>query len=591
MARKDQPTGSGRWGFAARSLLMVFVLAGVVLMGLWWFVPGLSFSAQNGGPMTHVAARSNFVHEITERGEVESASNVEIRCEVRAKGASGTTILEIVPEGTYVQEGDVLVRLDSSALENDRTRQKIVCNSSEAEVIKARNTYETALIAKQEYFEGQYHQEVQNIQSQIFVAEEDLRRAEEYLNYSKRLATKGYVTALQLEADAFAVQKAKNQLEIAQTRLRVLQEFTRARMLKQHESDIATSEARYKAQEDSHRLDMEQLELIEEQIEKCTIVAPEPGQVVYANQASSRGGQDVIIAEGEQVREGQVIVRLPDPKRMQVNAKINEARISQVAETMPVVIRLDAFPDRELSGVVTKVNEYPEPTSWHSTHIKEYGTTIRIDGSPPGLRPGLTAEVRILIERIPNVLQLPVQAVFEHGGKFYCIVPRRAGLEARELSIGSTNDTTVVIKEGIQEGDGVILNAAAHHEKVQLPELPPEPERPARDTAPLPAGDGAPTEPRQSGERSRPGQGDRGQGGRGAGGEGAGVGAPNPAAIVDRMFSRFDANGNGFLEGGEIPEQLRARLAELDLNGDGKLDRAELRAAMSKMPPQRPRNP
>ncbi len=568
-----------------RSLLVVSMLAGVVVVGIWWFWPQFSFSAQDTGPLVHLAARSDFIHEITERGEIESASNVEIRCEVKSKGSGGTTILEIVPEGTYAEVGDVLARLDSSALEDDRTRQQIVCNSSEAAVVKARNTYETALIAKQEYLEGQYHQEVQNIQSQIFLAEEDLRRAEEYLNYSNRLAAKGYVTALQLEADRFAVEKAKNQLDIAKTKLTVLEKFTRARMLKQHESDIATSQANYKAEEDSHRLDMEQLALIEEQIEKCTMVAPEPGQVVYANQVDRRGGQEVIIDEGEQVREGQVIIRLPDPKRMQVKAKINEARISQIAETMPAFIRLDAFPDRELSGVVTKVNEYPEPTSWHSANVKEYGTTIRIEGSPPGLRPGLTAEVRILVERLTNVLQLPVQAVFEHGGKHYCIVPARSDLELRELTIGSTNDKTVVIRSGVEEGESVILNAAAHREKVTLPEVPdaaPSSNRPAGpDSSAASGGEGA--------SRGAPGPGQ--SGGDGTGGPRQG-GAPDLNAIVDRMFSQADQDGDGFVEGAEIPERMRARVAEADSNGDGKLGRDELKAAMRKvMAAGRPQSP
>ncbi len=596
MARTEQHSAqSTRWSFAVRSLLVIFVLTGMILVGLWVFRPGMSLSAHEGGPLVHVVTRSNFAHEITERGEVESASNVEIRCEVKAKGAAGTTILEIVPEGTYVEQGDVLVRLDSSALESDQTKQKIVVNSSEAAVIKARNTHETALIAKQEYVEGQYQTEVQNILNQKFIAEEDLRRAEEYVTYSKRLAVKGYVTALQLEADQFAVSKAKNQLEIAETKLRVLQEFTRAKMLKQHESDIATSKASYEAQLDSHRLDVEQLDLIEEQIEKCTLVASEPGQVVYASQSNPRGGQEIIIAEGESVREGQVIIRLPDPKRMQVKAKINEARISQVAETMAVFIRLDALPDRELTGLVTKVNEYPEPTAWHSANVKEYGTIIRIDGSPPGLRPGLTAEVRILIERLSDVLQLPVQSVFEHGEKYYCIVPASAGLEARELTIGSTNDKTVVIKEGVKEGDRVILNAAAHREKLALPKLPPEAERSTSNGGRLPrttpAGarsDGASAGRRPEGVRSNGKPGERTPESGEPRGEGGGM---NVNAIVERMFARADANGDGFLEGDEIPEPLRARVAEADRNGDGKLDRTELKAVLSKTAPKRPQTP
>lgn len=581
MAQTERrPARNARWGFAARSLLLV-APAGLVVFGAWWFWPAMSLSAQDGGPLIHVVSASDFVNEITERGEVESASNVEIRCEVKAKGSAGTTILEIVPEGTYVEQGDVLVRLDSSSLESDQTKQQIVCNSSEAAVIKARNTYETAVIAKQEYVEGQFQQEVQSIQSQIVVAEEDLRRAEEYLNYSKRLAVKGYVTALQLEADRFAVEKAKNELEIAQTKLRVLEQFTQAKMLKQLESDIATSKASYEAEKDSHRLDSEQLELIEEQIEKCTLIAPEPGQVVYANQSDRRSNQEIIIAPGESVREGQVIVRLPDPKRMQVKAKINEARVSQVAETMLAYIRLDAFPDRELSGEVTKVNEYPEPSAWFAGNIKEYGTIIRIDGSPPGLRPGLTAEVKILIERIPGVLQLPVQAVFEHGDKHYCIGPGDDGLEPRELTIGSTNDKTVVIRKGVKEGDRVILNAAAYREKVDLPEIPDGADRPMPNgNRPLPrrgqGPSGGPQEDkRPAASHARPDSNVK----------------KSVATPAEDLFAQQDMNKDGVLEGDEIPAPMRSRVSDADRNDDGKLDQAELKAFMSRTPPSSPPRP
>ena len=100
------------------------------------------------------------------------------------------------------------------------------------------------------------------------------------------------------------------------------------------------------------------------------------------------------------VRENQVIIRLPDPERMQVKAKINEAKIALVETDMPVTIRMDAFPDVELEGVVEKVNEYPAPTSWYSGNIKEYETFVKILGSPTTLKPGLTAEVRIQVEQL-----------------------------------------------------------------------------------------------------------------------------------------------------------------------------------------------
>ena len=64
--------------------------------------------------------------------------------------------------------------------------------------------------------------------------------------------------------------------------------------------------------------------------------------MVYANAGSSG---EPLIAEGKLVRERQIIIRLPDPKRMQVIARVNESRIDRVKIGMPVRIRLDAFPE------------------------------------------------------------------------------------------------------------------------------------------------------------------------------------------------------------------------------------------------------
>ena len=83
---------------------------------------------------------------------------------------------------------------------------------------------------------------------------------------------------------------------------------------------------------------------------------------------------------------------------MQVKAKINESRINLVREGLPVAIRIDAFGDMELGGVVTKVNKYAEAGNWWSSSAKEYVTLVEIVDPPPQIRVGLTAEVQILVE-------------------------------------------------------------------------------------------------------------------------------------------------------------------------------------------------
>jgi len=78
------------------------------------------------------------------RGEIESAENVEIKSEVRSRSSSGTAILEIVPEGKVVEKGDFLVRLDDASLQKDLLRQRISVHQSKATLVKATADVEAA---------------------------------------------------------------------------------------------------------------------------------------------------------------------------------------------------------------------------------------------------------------------------------------------------------------------------------------------------------------------------------------------------------------------------------------------------------------
>ncbi|HEY3392333.1 MAG TPA: hypothetical protein VGK58_06485, partial [Lacipirellulaceae bacterium] len=187
---------------SATALLAVLLATGG---GVWWWMASRDVSRGAEGILLHTVKRDNFELTVTERGEVEAFDVTEVRSLVKSNNTTGSAILRIVPEGTEVKKGDFLVELDSSALRTQRTSQKILVNSAKAAEVEAKNTYDTAVIAKREYLEGTNLQERQTIESEVFVAEENLNRAKEYYAYSQKLASKGYVNELQLEADRFAV--------------------------------------------------------------------------------------------------------------------------------------------------------------------------------------------------------------------------------------------------------------------------------------------------------------------------------------------------------------------------------------------------
>lgn len=434
-------------------------------------------------PLLDAVKRGPYKHEVLEQGEVESSNNIEIRCDVRARNASGpsTSIIDIIPEGTHVKKGDWLVSFDSSTLELERSQQRIVVNTSEALVIQAKAAYDTAVIAKKEYLEGTYKEQEKTILNLIFVAEETLKKAQLSYDSIKRLVSRGLLNPLQLEGEQYRVDAARNDLDLAKRKLEVLEKFTKQKMLTQLESDIQSTEVKWKNEQNSHQEELKKLRDIEDQISKCKVLAPQDGQVVYANIQSSRSGSEFVVEPGAMVRERQTVVRLPDPSSMQVKAKIAESRINLIHEGMPVSIRIDAFGDELLQGEITRVNKYAEPGNWWNSTAKEYATLIRITDPPPSLRVGLTAEVRIHVENRADALMIPVQAVYERFGKTFCLVKGGQKWDTREIKISSTNEKVVAVDEqksdGLREGEQIVLNPRKHIDLLdqsKLPQQPPE---------------------------------------------------------------------------------------------------------------------
>jgi RND family efflux transporter MFP subunit len=340
------------------------------------------------------------------------------------------------------------------------------------------------------------------------------------------LVAKGLVKSLQLEADKFALANARNQLESAQARLKVLQNLTRRKMLVQFDSDIDAAEATLSAARAELLEEQQDFADVEQQIEHCVIYAPTDGVVVHANKYSSRGGNaEFVVEAGAQVRERQAIIELPDPTRMQVRCKVNESRITLLKKGMPAKIRLDALPDVALKGRVTKVNRYAEPGSWFSSSVKEYAVTIEIIEPPDVIRTGMTAAVEVFIQQLPDAVQVPIQGLYEHGGKMYSLVQTgKTDFETREVQVGAINDTMSNILSGLEPGEKVILNLREHLNLLDLPEIVAEDNsemRELRETAPAEADSAGDSDGRPGG---RPGGGP--PGGGPPGGKKPGMGKP-----------------------------------------------------------------
>ena len=186
-----------------------------------------------------------MILKVTEDGNIESASNIDVKCEV----LGGSTILWIVEDGKRVEKDEVIVRLDESAIETQLNTQKIATEKAEAVKIQAEQDYEAAKIAVEEYEKGTFLMEQQNLQASVKIALENLRAAENLYNHTQSMFRKGFVTKQQMESDEFGMQRTEFELKSAQTALKVLQDFTRRKMLTQLKAVRDAAAARMRSEQ------------------------------------------------------------------------------------------------------------------------------------------------------------------------------------------------------------------------------------------------------------------------------------------------------------------------------------------------------
>lgn len=568
--------------FAIGSIIAVAMLS---FAGWWMFGRGSNEEALD--LLTTEVSHGPYDYVVIEQGTVESATNTELRCQVRSRGGGGggssggggggglggssTTILDVIPEGTMVKEGDIVVELDSSGLTLEGDSQKIQVSNRESLLAQAENALKAAEIAKTEYLEGLYVSNEKLVLTELFVAEQAFRTAEQGLKNSKSLYEKNIITALQLEAAEVAVQNAQNGLDNAKTKLNTLRNLTKQKDVTVLDANIASALANVKAQQASLQLEQDKLKDIQEQIAKCTIRATAPGQVVYANETDMFRGSSsnqFVVTPGAMVRERQVIIRLPNADDMQVKATVNEARVTLIRAGLPVSIRVDALKDELIEGEVTKVNQYAEPGGFSTGNIKRYATIVKIKNPPPELRVGMNAEVRIHVERKPNALQVPVQALAELKGHYFTLAKAGDSFETREVKIGSTNDKVATIESGLKEGDEVVMNPRSAGTLLKLPNLP--------DPTPIVNDEIKRTDPNEVKIANAAAK--------------KSFADMTPSDMVSRYLeSDLDKDGKLSVkdEVTKMDERMQQRLATADANSDGFLERRELlpvaSAAIQKM--------
>lgn len=481
-------------------MLIVVTAAGAT----WFFVGGLGSSRAD--LITHRVSLGTLQMTVVERGALESARNEDVHCRVKTgiQGSSGLPqIKTVISDGTHVKKGDLLMEIEDSRFKDQLATQEIAVFKAESEWKQSEEAYkiqesqndsdykrdalavELAKIELEKYLDGEYPQSLLDIKGRTRILESNLEMAMDRSFWAERMVMKQYYTRTQARAEQAKVQSAAVDLDKVQEELRVLENYTKVYRMKELRNKVEEAERtlkRGKFQADAkliqfhtdrqtkervHQQEQKRQREIEQEIEKCKIFAPQDGLVIYhVPESSSRsggGGPRSTIAQGESVWEGQKLMRIPDLKHMVVVTRVHEALIARVKVGQVAEVRVDAFPDRKLKGRVKTVGNVAAKQDWSSSSdVKVYPCTIDIEEELEGLRPDMNAEVTIFTDLPLNrVLTVPVQAIVGSvalGKTRKCYVVTANGVEEREVLIGMSNDTHVHVKEGLKEGDEVVVN-------------------------------------------------------------------------------------------------------------------------------------
>lgn len=427
-----------------RFLLLTIVcgLAGAAAMSLGEFsdpvvAPGL----------THTISRNNLVVTITEQGLLESEENHEIKSKVRG----WNTVLWIIDSGTFVEKGDELVRLDSAFIQEQIDERSKYANWSQSSADRSAANVARAELAVSEYEKGRYVAEEMTLAKDLVVAEATLRNAQSRLRHTRAMARSEYVSELDVEEREFAVRQAVLNVELTRTRLEVLRQFSHKEQMQTLSGNLKSSKARHEANAERATADASRRDRAVGEIQHCVITADRSGLVIHPNAASWERGP---IAEGTNVHKDQVLLLMPDLSKMQVKIGVHEAAVKRVNVGQHAHITLA---DGMLDGTVSEVASITKPAGWWTANEVRYDTLIAVPARD-GLRPGMSAEVEIVVAEHVDVLTIPVAAIVEKEGHHHCWVKTSTGVKRRAISLGDSNDVFTIVKQGLKEGDQVVLN-------------------------------------------------------------------------------------------------------------------------------------
>lgn len=354
--------------------------------------------------------------DVYESGEIQAIQSVNISSPNISWRYGSLKITQIVKDGSEVKAGDTVLVFDPSEVKKAivDAESRLEMNIAELEKLKAQHQSDLEGL-KADYEVTRISQEISKIQFESAGYEADIKRKEIQLN---------------LEKANIALVRAKEQID---NLMKIQTEEVKQKRLSINQDQARLTEAN-------------------ETLEKLFLITPSPG-IAIINKNWSSGNKFQV---GDQTWTGFPLIQLPDLSKLKATVQINEVDVSKIAKGMKVEIKPDAFSDSVYAGEVTSVANLAINKDGDSK-IKVFPVDILIKENGEKLLPGLTVSCRILIDKMDNVIHIPLDAIHSDGIEDYVFRKTNNGFDKVVVETGASNADFIVITKGLKEGDVLAL--------------------------------------------------------------------------------------------------------------------------------------
>jgi len=365
---------------------------------------------------TALVKRGTFSEELTEEGTVRAVNSIAINAPNISYRYGSLKITSFIDDGNEVEKGDTVIVFDPSEV------KKAIIDAEQGLVIA--NAELDKLMATQQ-------SEIADLESDLEISRISLEISK--INFEQSLyeseITKKEIK-LKLENANVALGRAKEQIE---NRKKIQREDLFQKNLSIKQLQVVLDEGK-------------------NSVNSLFVVSPSHGiAIIEQNWMTNQKWQ-----MGDQPYSGTKLIELPDLNEMMAEVKINEVDVSKIVPGLKVAIKADAYADTSYTGEVTTIANLAQNKDYKSK-IKIFPVQIKINGTPKNLLPGLTVSCKIKINEIPDVIYIPLEAVFKDQGNVFVYLKTVSGFKRRDVKTGASNTDFIIITEGLLENDELAL--------------------------------------------------------------------------------------------------------------------------------------